>query len=110
MFGLSRRAKASLLCLPKELRRKVILVLGMGIHESIVLKNILSNGSTTVRDLQPQMNCPYSAIRDVQRTFDIPLDFIKELRSKNVVRNGKERQIAVPYKRYFISLPESISA
>lgn len=104
MLSLNRNARRNLLKLPKDTKRKIISVLKMGIHESIVLRDILSKGSTTVRDLQPQMNCPYSAIRDVQKTFNIPLDFVKDSRQKNVFRNGKEREITVPFRRYFLAV------
>lgn len=41
-------------------------------HEAIILRDILQRGFTTVRDLLPKMNCPYSAIRDLQNVFSIP--------------------------------------
>ena len=53
------------------LEKKINDVLGRGTHESIALAQIIANGKTTVRDLLPKMNCPYSAIKGL-RDMGIP--------------------------------------
>jgi len=86
-----------------DIQRKINEVINMGIQESIVLAEIIENGSTTVHDLTPKINCPYSVIRDLQKTFGIKLDFIIEKRMKRAYRKGKVCDITVPYKRYFLA-------
>lgn len=85
-----------------ELQKRINDVLNMGIQESIVLREIIRNGSTTVRDLTKYMNCPYGAIRDVQKVYRIPLCDCLEKRTKKVMRNGKETQVTERYKRFFL--------
>lgn len=86
-----------------EQLKKINNVLKRNAQESIVLRDILENGSTTVRDLVPKMNCPYGAIRDLQKTYGILLYDSLEKRTKTVIRNGKECKITTPYKRYFLA-------
>lgn len=86
--------------------KKINEVLNMGTHESIILRDILLNGSTTVRDLLSKMNCPYSAIRDLQKSFGIPLEFTTEKRVEKVMKKGKEIEVTKPYRRYFLAKME----
>lgn len=87
--------------LNEELNRKIEVVLkNENTHEAIILKDILNRGFTTVRDLLPKMNCPYSAIRDLQQTFGIALECDFAERKTKTVRNGKEIEVSKRFKIY----------
>lgn len=83
------------------LRKKIEIVLqNDNTHEAIILKDILQRGFTTVRDLLPKMNCPYSAIRDLQQTSGIPLECDEGMRKTKIFRNGKEIELTKRFKIY----------
>lgn len=86
-----------------EQERKINHVLGLNIQESIVLREMINNGSTTVHDLADKMNCPYGSIRDLQKTFGIEIDFTQEKRMKRVYRKGEVKEVTTTYKRYFLA-------
>lgn len=76
-------------------------ILSLNTHESIVLRQLLEKGSTTVRDLLPFMNYPCGPIRDLQSVFGIALVWDWETKEKTVVSvDGKERTQKIKYKRY----------
>lgn len=99
-------AKAELNKKRVEQERRINHVLGLNIQESIVLREMINKGSTTVHDLAPKMNCPYGSIRDLQKTFGIEIDFTKEKRMKNVYRKGEVKPVTTTYKRYFLAKME----
>lgn len=76
-------------------------ILSLNTHESIVLQQLIENGSTTVRDLLPFMNYPCGPIRDLQSVFGVALVYDWETKEKTVVAaDGKERTKKIKYKRY----------
>lgn len=90
-----------------DLQRRINEVLNMGIHESIILRKIINEGSTTVRDLLPYMNYPCGPIRDLHDVYEITLYDVWETRQKKVFRKGKEVEVTERYKRYFLEKLEA---
>lgn len=84
-------------------RKRFQAILSLGTHESIVLSQLLEKGSTTVRDLLPFINYPCGPIRDLQKTFGIPLIWKWEEKEKTIVQNGKTKTKKIKYKRYFLA-------
>lgn len=85
----------------ETLRKKIENVLQKeNTHEAIISRDILQRGFTTVRDLLPKMNCPYSAIRDLQKVFGIPIECDEGLRKTKVFRGGKEIEQTKRFKIY----------
>jgi len=83
------------------LKKKIEIVLQKeNTHEAIILRDILQRGFTTVRDLLPKMNCPYSAIRDLQKVFGIPIECDEGFRKTTIFRNGKEIELKKRFKIY----------
>ncbi len=85
----------------KEIKNKIEYVLSLNIHESIILNQIIKNGSTTTRDLLPFMNYPCGPIRDLQKVFGIPLEWVYEIKEKSIIGlDGIRRIKKIKYKRY----------
>ena len=81
--------------------KKIQQILESGTQEAIALAYIINHGSTTVRDLLPKMNCPYSVIKGL-RDMGIQIEDCQETRTKRIVRHGKEKEVTERYKRYFL--------
>lgn len=85
----------------EDRKKKFEHILSLNTHESIVLQQLIENGSTTVRDLLPFMNYPCGPIRDLQSVFGVTLVYDWETKEKTVVAaDGKERTKKIKYKRY----------
>ena len=56
-----------------EFEQKKERIFKRGGQEAAVLKDLISRGYTTVRDLLPIMNCPYAVIRDLKK-YGIPIE------------------------------------
>ena len=69
----------------EDRKKKFEHILSLNTHESIVLQQLIENGSTTVRDLLPFMNYPCGPIRDLQSVFGVALVYDWETKEKTAV-------------------------